>query len=85
MELSSSIFVIPTDDAEQAAKYEADVRQQIAFYASTPPYRPVFDLEGWGETADELKALAARGQWNEMPILDHRGDARSFCAARHLD
>ena len=57
MELSSSIFVIPTDDTEQAAKYEADVRRQIAFYASTPPYRPVFDLEGWGETADELKAL----------------------------
>ena len=69
MELSSSIFVIPTDDAEQAAKYEADVRQQIAFYASTPPYRPVFDLEGWGETADELKALAARGEWNDMPGL----------------
>lgn len=69
IELSSSIFVIPTDEPEQAAKYEADVRQQIAFYASTPPYRPVFDLEGWGETADELKALAARSQWNEMPAL----------------
>jgi hypothetical protein len=26
-------------------------------------------LEGWGETADELKALAARGRWNEMPSL----------------
>ena len=54
---------------EQAAKYEAEVRQQIAFYASTPPYRPVFDLEGWGEVADQLKALAARGKWPEMPAL----------------
>jgi probable F420-dependent oxidoreductase len=69
IELSSSIFVIPTDDPKEAAKYEAEVRQQISFYASTPAYRPVFDLEGWGSTADELKAMAARGRWNKMPSL----------------
>lgn len=69
IELSSSIFVIPTDDPQQAATYEAEVRQQIAFYASTPPYRPVFDLEGWGDVADQLKGLAARGKWNDMPAL----------------
>jgi probable F420-dependent oxidoreductase len=69
IELSSSIFVIPTDDSMQAAKYEAEVRRQISFYASTPPYRPVFDLEGWGDIADRLKALAARGRWDEMPSL----------------
>lgn len=69
IELSSSLFVIPTDDAQQALKYEADVRQQISFYASTPPYKPVFDLEGWGDTADQLKALAARGKWHDMPVL----------------
>lgn len=69
IELSSSIFVIPTGDPQQAAKYEAEVRQQIAFYASTPPYRPVFDLQGWGDVADQLKGLAARGKWNEMALL----------------
>ena len=69
IELSSSIFAIPTDDPEDAAKYESEVRQQISFYASTPPYRPVFDLEGWGDIADQLKSLAARGRWNEMPAL----------------
>ena len=69
IELSSSIFVIPTDDPKEAAKYESEVRRQISFYASTPPYRPVFDLEGWGNVADELKAFAARGRWNDMPSL----------------
>jgi probable F420-dependent oxidoreductase len=69
IEISSSIFVIPADDPQQAQKYERDIREQIAFYASTPPYRPVFDLEGWGETADKLKGLAARGRWDEMPAL----------------
>jgi len=29
----------------------------------------VLDLEGWGDVADELKAKAARGQWNELPSL----------------
>jgi len=69
IELSSSIFVIPTDDSALATKFTDEARQQISFYASTPPYRPVFELEGWGAVADELKALAARGRWNDMPAL----------------
>jgi alkanesulfonate monooxygenase SsuD/methylene tetrahydromethanopterin reductase-like flavin-dependent oxidoreductase (luciferase family) len=48
---------------------EEFVRQQIAFYASTPSYRPVMALHGWEGTAEELSALAARGQWGEMPGL----------------
>src|SRR6185503_6002410 len=59
IEISSSIFVIPSDDSQQADRFEREVREQIAFYASTPPYRPVFELEGWGGVADELKAMAA--------------------------
>lgn len=44
-------------------------RQQIAFYASTPSYRPVMELHGWGEQAEALSAMAARGGWTEMPAL----------------
>ena len=69
IELSSSIFVVPTDDPIQARRFEAEARRQIAFYASTPPYRPVFDVEGWGDVADRLKACASRGRWDEMPML----------------
>ena len=69
IELSSSIFVIPTDDPNEVAKYELEARRQISFYASTPPYRPVFDLEGWGDIADQLKSCAANGRWSEMPSL----------------
>jgi len=69
IELSSSIFVIPTDDPKRAAMYESEVRRQISFYASTPPYRPVFELEGWGDVADQLKAMATGGRWNDMPSL----------------
>jgi hypothetical protein len=45
------------------------VRQQIAFYASTPSYAPVMELHGWGNTREELSRLAARSRWGEMPPL----------------
>lgn len=69
IELVSSVFVIPTDDARIAAAHETEVRQQISFYASTPPYRPVFELHGWGQVAAQLSVLAGRGKWQEMPRL----------------
>lgn len=45
------------------------VRAQIAFYASTPSYRPVMALHGWEDTAIQLSSLASRGAWGEMPGL----------------
>lgn len=45
------------------------VRSQIAFYASTPSYRAVMELYGWGEVAERLSALARAGKWGEMPAL----------------
>lgn len=45
------------------------VRSQIAFYASTPSYRPVMALHGWDATAERLSTLAAQGEWGEMPAL----------------
>ena len=45
------------------------VRSQIAFYASTPSYRPVMTLHGWQEVAKQLSEMVARGKWNEMPAL----------------
>ena len=42
------------------------VRGQIAFYASTPAYRPVLEAHGWGPLQEELHALSKRGEWGEM-------------------
>jgi len=44
-------------------------REQISFYASTPSYRPVMDLHGWGGVAEKLSAHAAKGEWADMPKL----------------
>jgi len=48
---------------------ELFVRSQIAFYASTPSYRPVMALHGWEQVAEQLSGHAARGEWSEMPRL----------------
>jgi len=65
-QLSCPVFVVTgnTDaEREDAAKR---TREQIAFYASTPAYRPVLDLHGWGELQPELNDLSKRGEWVEM-------------------
>ncbi|WP_051172343.1 TIGR03617 family F420-dependent LLM class oxidoreductase [Microbacterium indicum] len=45
---------------------EAEVRSQIAFYGSTPSYRPVLELHGWEGVADALHAASRRGEWDTM-------------------
>jgi probable F420-dependent oxidoreductase len=68
-------------DAEVRASRET-IRAQIAFYASTPSYRRVLELEGRAETADRLHQLSVRGAWAEMPVLvdDQLLDAVCTCA-----
>jgi hypothetical protein len=44
-------------------------RQQIAFYGSTPSYRGVLDIHGWGGLQDELNALSKQGEWAQMGTL----------------
>jgi probable F420-dependent oxidoreductase len=55
-------------DEEIAAAVKA-VRDQIAFYASTPAYRGVLELHGWGELGDELNAMSKTDdseRWSKM-------------------
>jgi Luciferase-like monooxygenase len=47
----------------------AAVKQQIAFYGSTPAYRPVLELHGWAELQGELQAMTKRGEWDRMADL----------------
>jgi probable F420-dependent oxidoreductase len=68
-QVSGPLFVVSGANEEQMATAEAGVRQQIAFYGSTPAYRGVLDLHGWGDLQPELNALSKQGQWVEMGNL----------------
>jgi probable F420-dependent oxidoreductase len=66
---ASQVQVVVTAFAHTSPEEKAFVRQQIAFYGSTRSYRPVMALHGWGEVAERLTRLAARGGWAEMGEL----------------
>ena len=63
IKVSTSAFVVTSPEEDSF------VRTQIAFYASTPSYRPVMELHGWDDTARQLSSLAARGEWADMAGL----------------
>ena len=63
---SEAIAFSVTSIVATTPEEELWARGQIAFYASTPSYRPVMALHGWGENADELRSLSQRGAWAEM-------------------
>ena len=68
-EIVGPSFVVTGGDAQQMAEAASGTRQQIAFYGSTPAYRPVLDLHGWGGLQDELNTLSKQGRWVEMGNL----------------
>jgi hypothetical protein len=61
-----AVFAIPTDGETPAAEHERAAREQIAFYMSTPAYRTIVDLHGWGAEAEQLSQMARRGEWQAM-------------------
>lgn len=69
IELSTSVFVITGEDEASVREQREKMRAQAAFYASTPTYRTVLDVHGWGEVGDRLGGLARDGKWDEMPGL----------------
>jgi len=48
---------------------EAYVRQQIAFYGSTPTYRVVLAHHGWAEVGEQLSDLVRAGRLADLPGL----------------
>lgn len=65
---ASSIFVATGHDDSEVEQSMAAIRQQIAFYASTPSYRAVLDASGW-DVGDQLHAMSRRGEWARMAEL----------------
>jgi len=68
-EICGPSFVVTGTTEEELEKAKQGTRQQIAFYGSTPAYRPVLELHGWGGLQDELNALSKQGKWVEMGEL----------------
>jgi probable F420-dependent oxidoreductase len=76
-EISAAIFIVMGEDQAEIDAAKRETKERIAFYASTPAYRSVLELHGWGELQPELNALSKAGEWVAMGerITDDMVDA----------
>ena len=65
-EITAPAFIVARDTEEEIAEGVAFIKNQIGFYGSTPAYKPVLDLHGWGDLGEELKAMTKRGEWDKL-------------------
>jgi probable F420-dependent oxidoreductase len=63
-----AILAMGRTEDELAAATEG-VAMLLAFYGSTPAYRPVLEVEGWSELQPELNTLSKRGDVAGMRSL----------------
>ncbi len=68
VERVTTVFVMTGEDDAHVEQMKGMVRQQVAFYASTPSYHPVLEASGW-DIGPQLHGMSRRGQWAEMADL----------------
>jgi alkanesulfonate monooxygenase SsuD/methylene tetrahydromethanopterin reductase-like flavin-dependent oxidoreductase (luciferase family) len=64
--IAGPAFTCVGRNEEELARAIKGTKDQIAFYASTPAYRAVLDLHGWGDLQPELTRLSKDGRWSDM-------------------
>lgn len=84
-ELSGPMFVVTGRDEAEMAAAAKGVRGQISFYGSTPAYRKVLELHGWGDLQDELNRLSKEGRWAEMGDLIDDEVLHEFAVVAPID
>jgi probable F420-dependent oxidoreductase len=79
---SCPVFIVTGENDDDTAKAAQAVRQQIAFYGSTPAYWQVLDMHGWVGVGEKLNALSKAGEWAKMGdlITDEMLDAFAIVA-----
>ena len=77
-EISYPVFVVTGKSEEDIAQAKVATKQQIAFYGSTPAYKPVLDSIGAGELQGELNTMSKQGRWEEMGGLIDESMLKAF-------
>ena len=77
-EISYPCFVVTGRDEKELDQATVATRRQIAFYGSTPAYKPVLESIGAGALQPKLNAMSKQGQWAEMGELIDDEMVRQF-------
>jgi probable F420-dependent oxidoreductase len=85
VQISYPGMVVTGADEAGFEKATRAVKAQLAFYGSTPAYRPVLALHGWEDLQTELNTLSKRGAWEEMAGLVDDEMLNTFAIVGELD
>jgi probable F420-dependent oxidoreductase len=66
LELCYPAFIVTGHDEREWEALRQATARQIGFYGSTPAYRGVLEVHGWGDLQSELNTLSKRGEWDAM-------------------
>lgn len=66
--IAQAMVAVGSEEAQLAAAIDG-VATLIAFYGSTPNYRPVLEVEGWQDLQPRLNALSKTGDYAAMRAL----------------
>ncbi len=69
LEVAFPLMAIVADTDEELARGRAAMRPRLAFYGSTPAYKVILDVHGWGDLQPELNRLSKTGDWTTMSAL----------------
>jgi len=85
VQISYPGMVVTGPNEKEFAAAVTAVKRQLAFYGSTPAYRPVLELHGWGDLQPELNTLSKRGEWAKMADLIDDDVLNTFAVVGELD
>ena len=66
VEVCYPAFIVTGRDEQEWEAMRIATARQIGFYGSTPAYRGVLEVHGWGDLQGELNRLSKRGEWQAM-------------------
>ena len=66
IEITGGGFIATGPDEATVKEAAEKVRYRVAFYGSTPAYRPVFDLHGLSDLGVKLTDMSKQGAWSKM-------------------
>jgi probable F420-dependent oxidoreductase len=69
LEIICATLVVTADEEPELERSKLAARKQLAFYGSTPAYRPTLACHGWEALHDELNRLSKAGRWDDMTQL----------------
>jgi probable F420-dependent oxidoreductase len=69
LDVICATLVVTADREDEFERVKLAARKHLAFYGSTPAYRPTLDCHGWGDLHRDLNRMSKQGRWEEMTEL----------------